>query len=219
MMVDPGGDSTFVTRLANGLFRVIGGTLEGHRGIYVISDKGQRELIGYTLTPYSFFDPDNNKFRGTINLNDFSGIDFLEKLVEDNPTLVQYGSNAQNSTDEDFNIYDFKVTNGTPGNEYSTLDGKYRGMPLAGTLGDKAVIASARDIGNIAAGIVARRNNLSWSGFRLAADGYQTLSNQKLSIENMQTQMPQSWGFLIGERLLQGSGKDIVSKPETYLYR
>lgn len=52
----------------------------------------------------------------------------------------------------------------------------YRGMPFIGKDGVK-MYASARDIGNIAAGIVAKKGGLSWKVARFGFDSYQTYSD------------------------------------------
>ncbi len=67
--------------------------------------------------------------------------------------------------------YDFKVTNGTD----SQIDGidPQRGMPISINSDGNTTYASARDIGNMAAGYMAAKNGISWKDARKAFDWYQ----------------------------------------------
>lgn len=64
----------------------------------------------------------------------------------------------------------------------------YRGMLLDGK------IASARDIGNYAAGYVAGDNGLSWETARLGFDGLESYQQGRLATEGMTTQSAQRLG-------------------------
>jgi len=168
MMIDPGGDSTFAVRNDDGKFTVDGGTRDDHTGIYVAEDDGSQTLIGYSATPESFFDPDDGnrgEFKGTIDPNDLSGGNFLNKLDRDNPGLVFYSLQGYGEQK-----YDFKATNGTRKVQYEDVEAYYRGMPLPYEQNSKPVYGSARDIGNIGAGLVAGKSGISWSTFRSVAD-------------------------------------------------
>lgn len=75
-------------------------------------------------------------------------------------------------------MYDFKVTNGMTSPPKIPLD-PYRGMAIGTTTDGIKIIASARDIGNIAAGYEAGVNGINWFLARFAFDLYQTRSNYK----------------------------------------
>ena len=106
-----------------------------------------------------------------IDLNDNSGRIFLNKMASENVTLYDYMRNA--TTDSP---YDFKSTNG--GSKPVQNIDIYRGMPIGGkTFDRKLLISSARDIGNIAAGLVAAKNGISWKAARIAFDTYQSKNN------------------------------------------
>lgn len=63
------------------------------------------------------------------------------------------------------------MTNGIEGGNETNY---YRGMPFQTDHGVTA-FASARDIGNYAAGRVAGRSNFSWSFTRVCFDTYQSI--------------------------------------------
>ena len=62
-------------------------------------------------------------------------------------------------------------------------------------IGGKAIplYTSARDIGNIAAGIVAAKNGISWSAARIAFDAYQ--SRNELQVEGISTRNAEYYGW------------------------
>ena len=62
-------------------------------------------------------------------------------------------------------------------------------------IGGKAIplYTSARDIGNIAAGIVAAKNGISWSAARIAFDAYQ--SRNGLQVEGISTRNAEYYGW------------------------
>jgi len=68
----------------------------------------------------------------------------------------------------------------------------YRGMPFFGD------IATARDIGNAAAGFMAGKEGFGWSMTRLAFDGLESVQNWRLSIECPTSQNAQRYGYGIG---------------------
>ena len=85
------------------------------------------------------------------------------------PDLDDYCANARNNC-----LYDFKATNGTSGVLYKKNSDFYRGMPLGVGKDGVRIFASARDVGNMGAGIVARKHHLPWFVARLGFDGYQS---------------------------------------------
>ena len=187
---DPNGMETHVISNSNGTYTVIGGVLNKDRNIYVYTkDKNGKYIkgksIGITTSTTSFYNSDEGKWeRVTIDPSDTSGRDFLNKMVSTNITLDDYMDKARNN-----HPYDFKITNG--GNK--KIDGIpiYRGMIIGG----KAIplYTSARDIGNIAAGIVAAKNGISWSAARIAFDAYQ--SRNGLKVEGISTRNAEYYGW------------------------
>lgn len=194
-LMDPNGDSTFVSKNKNGTYSVVGGTLDNDNGIYIgTQGKPAGSLIGYSATPESFYDPDSKKFRGTINPNDNSGRDFLNKqILADNPNVFNYGLNATKGEK-----YDFKRTNGTNVQLFDNINDFYRGMPILDECNGKPVFASARDVGNIAAGVVAGRAGLGWAASRIGLDLLESYQKGKPSTEKLQSQFAQKLGHRIG---------------------
>ena len=178
MLVDPDGKSTKVKALEDGTYAVIGGDVnDKDRNIYVYTQdengdysvKG--ESIGLSATPTSFYNSDkedpSQRWGGIINPNDNSGKVFLNNIMGKNhPSLFGYMYNARTG-----HKYDFKVTNGTD-SPIDDIDPQ-RGMPIRTNLDGSTTYASARDIGNMAAGYVAAKNGISWKAARKVFDWYQ----------------------------------------------
>ncbi|HEY4785682.1 MAG TPA: RHS repeat-associated core domain-containing protein, partial [Bacteroidales bacterium] len=199
LFIDINGDSTFVTMNKNGTYKVVGGNLAGDdNGIYVIGKDGKPgELIGYSATPESFYFSEEGTWQGTINPNDQSGRVFLNKeIVAKDPSLVDYMPNATGGKP-----LDFKRTNGTDRPIYITPEEFYRGMPILDKKNGKPIFASARDVGNIAAGIVAGRAGLDWNTARLGLDGLESIQQGRFAIESSSTQYGQRLGFRIGSQM------------------
>jgi RHS repeat-associated protein len=203
---DQKGDSTFVSKLMDGKYKVIGGNLNGdHNGIFIKNEDGSvGEMIGYSLTPQSFFNSDKDQWMGTIDVNDLTGRQFLNDFQKAFPSLFEYMSNATGGEK-----YDFKRTGGGSQVKYNTDEEYYRGMPLMGKVNNQRVFASARDVGNIPAGMVAAINGAMWDEARLAFDGLETFQtgsykNFKWSVETASTQYAQQVGFEIGKIMKQG---------------
>jgi hypothetical protein len=101
--------------------------------------------------------------------------------------------------------YDFKVRGvkdmpvGTTISQYS-----YRGMPFEGIAnfgnqdGATTTFASARDIGNVAAGYVSATNGLPWTTARLGFDYLESNQQGKPAVEGKPTQMAQKVGWNAG---------------------
>ena len=216
-IIDPNGESTWVTRGMNGTFIVTdkGDPFDNDSNIYVTyeDDNGvwQRgESIGQTVSPYSFynFDAKNGEawaVGSVINTEDNSGSSFLQMFYDKwQPELIDYMTNARNG-----HKYDFKVSNGESTSIFGSKLDPYRGMPIGKGSDEKNIYASARDIGNIAAGYVAGANGIGWISARAAFDGYQILSNiLSLSIsdniktgfrrESLSTRVPEYYGWTRG---------------------
>ena len=201
--IDPDGrfESTLVTELDDGTYKVVGGDAnDGDNGIYIANSSGEKgELIGYSATPYSFFHSESGKWYGTIDPNDQSGRNFLNnEILDGNPDLIEYMTNATGGEK-----WDFKVTNAT-GENYTERTEHYRGMPILGKENGLPIFASARDVGNIAAGYVASKSGLSWTVARVGLDGletYQTFQNKGIiqyTKESASTQYAEKLGHSIG---------------------
>ena len=151
---------------------------------------------------------DNNKaVKGAIiSLGDMSGNDFLNDLMGTNePNIIDYMANGKGGEQ-----YDFK-TNG-PNGEVNWMEGNvpdsektqyaYRGVLFSIDTGDKAdnvaVVASARDIGNFAAGYIAGNNGLTWGTSRLGFDTLQSKQQGTFATEGQTTQQAQRVGHNVG---------------------
>ena len=202
--VDPEGKSTRVRRLDDGTYEVIGGNLNDFDlGIYVgmFDDKGkwqqlEESPIGYTATLFSFYNTDRGADHGwrkgsIIDPNDKMGISFLRE-IESGVSLVDYLDKGRSG-----HQWDVKNTNNTerviPGINH------YRGMPI-GSKSGFPIYASARDVGNIAAGIVAGAYAMSWNTARIGFDMYQSYTSKRPSIEGFSTQAAQRYGWEIGHK-------------------
>ena len=179
-LIDPNGKETHVALNKDGTYSVVGGILNKDRNIYIFDkDKYGKytikgKSIGVTSSTTSFYNSDYNKGKGTwaigatINPKDRSGKDFLNKMISKDITLDDYIDKARNNRP-----YDFKVTNGSGSVVSTDLKYVYRGMSIGKTAFGQEIYTSARDIGNIAAGIVAAKNGIPWSDARIAFDVYQ----------------------------------------------
>jgi hypothetical protein len=207
--IDPNGKETHVVKNKNGTYKVVGGVLNKDRGIYMISrNKYGRyikgKMIGYSASTTTFYDTDYNNGKGAwaidaqINPNDKSGINFLNKIVSSNVTLDDYMKNARTN-----HPYDFKVTNGGNSVINTTRTYIYRGMPIGKDLFGHILYSSGRDIGNMAAGIVAAKNGIPWSAARTAFDAYQTKNKMdkngyslgNINLEGLSTRNAEAYGW------------------------
>jgi RHS repeat-associated protein len=205
--IDPDGmstTSTDVTKNADGTFRVVAAKADGDRNIYVRDASGQRtgQVIGKTVTDRSFLDDKGKVVRGaTINLSDKSGSRFLNNDIIGNKklSLVGYMSNGFGGEK-----YDFKksgIENREAG--VSLEQHMYRGMPVNDVKGlaensDVPTIATARDIGNIAAGYQAGVNGLNWAQARFGFDLLQSVQDREITVEGLTSQQAQMAGFVLG---------------------
>jgi len=218
-LVDPDGMETWVI-LYDGEYQVIGGILNDDLNIYEyhMDEDGnytvRGESIGLSATSTSFYNSDTGEWAvgSLIDPDDNSGIDFLSKMA--GVTLIDYVDKARTNHE-----YDFKVTNGT---QSVTEDAKQkpkeysmRGMPITKTNDGQVVYASARDVGNIAAGYVAGSNGISWGLTRLTCDAYQSLEASRknkriiLEREGRTTRSAQKVGWLLSKPLLWGPVKPL----------
>jgi len=211
--IDPNGMyvSTDVIENNDGTYTVVGGdAYDGDNGIYVVEKKSDDnyertgDVIGYSATPHSFYFSDRESspgsgdgtWHGTIDPNDQSGKNFLNKdILARDPSLPYYMANATGGKK-----WDFKRTNGT-GEAYSEVDDYYRGMPILGEKDGKPIFASARDVGNVAAGLVSGRSGQGWATARIGFDGLESLQQKEFTSESTCTQYAEKLGHRIGKQI------------------
>jgi len=221
--IDPDGRfSTNVTENDDGTYTVAegGDANDGDNNIYVVDSDGNRTgaTIGESLTSHSFFDDKENAVVGAvIDMNSTEGQDFIDdEIIEDKPFIGKYLPNATGGEN-----YDLKER----GMEDALAEGKteiqhrYRGSVTS-----DGKIGSARDFGNVGAGIVAGRFGLSWKGARLGFDTLETsqhsttgytgnslglmkVTNFRFRREAITTQKAQKVGWEIGIKLNKQDGK------------
>jgi RHS repeat-associated protein len=207
LYTDPDGrlESTIVEENSDGTYQVIGGSRDdGDNGIYIYdpnskSKKGQ--LIGYSATPESFYFSERGTWHGTIDPRDQSGRNFLnDEIIDVNPSITGYMAKAKGGEELDFKR---RGTTGPKDSNYDNPEFHYRGMPLLGKHDGMQIYASARDVGNIAAGFVAGKEGLGWSTARLGFDGLESFDNGSFTSESTSTQYAQKLGHNIGSSLFQ----------------
>lgn len=188
---DPNGalEHTDVTANKDGTYTVVGGDAnDGDKSINIVDEKGKTTgKLGESLTTHSFADANGDIVTGAvINPNSSEGQNFIDhEIVDANPSLIGYMYNAQNG--HDYDIKDRGIENR---GELSMQQYRYRGSRAS-----NGEYGSARDFGNIGAGIVAARKGLTWERARSGFDAYQG------SVEPATTQLAQRFGFKIGLEL------------------
>ncbi len=210
-MIDPDGMfSTDVTKNEDGTYKVVSAKADGDRKIYVQNSDGERtgQVIGQTISDRSFLSDNGQAVVGAkIDLSDKSGANFLNnKILGDKDLgLLGYANKAKGGEELDFKTNgpngETNGIAGIPSNQQQTY--KYRagvvdGVPGLGDNSGLPTIATARDVGNIAAGYVAAYNNLSWGDFRLAADRLESKQKGHLAVEGQTTQMAQRTDYRLG---------------------
>ena len=200
-VVDPDGRHLEVRRNEDGTYTIIGGLANSDRNVYVNygeKDYSRQYAIGTMLTEYSFMNDAGFPVVGSIiNLNDRSGQEFLDDFMENTPDIRTYASSAK-----EYDHYDFKNRGiDTTLNNRDADIYRHRGMNL--TIAGVQYIASARDVGNFAAGYVAGKYGLWWGIARLGFDGLETWQKRELRplrihIEGQPTQKAQKFGYDIG---------------------
>jgi RHS repeat-associated protein len=207
--MDPSGlsASTDVRENRNGTNTVTGGQLNADRNIYVVDGNNKKtgEVIGKSLTQYSFFgDNDQAVIGAVINPADNAGRNFMNnRIVGSDIGVLDYSDNAKGGE-----LLDFK-TNGIDGRAagMSREQFMYRGVPFEGVSdfgnqdGKTTTFASARDVGNVAAGYVMGKNGLTWGEARLGFDALQTYQQGKISTEGYPTISAETLGFKTGYRV------------------
>ncbi len=150
--VDPDGmqpTTTIVTAGKNGTYIVKGWKDDGKTD--VVLENGKK--VGESLTTHSFVDENNNAVVGAvIDTKSTDGQKFVDnEIIRDNPNVLTYSKIATLNEHFDFKSRELseKAT------EQEAL--KYR---TRGSMTTDGKMASARDFGNIGAGIVAARAGL-----------------------------------------------------------
>ena len=211
--VDIDGNSTWVSFMGNDQYRVVGGDLyDGDCNVYVytLDKRGEPyqriRSIGKSLTITSFYNSDYDHGKGAwakgsiINMNDNSGNKFIKQATDTRVSLPKYIYNARNK-----HKYDFKSTNGNDYVKYGPGN-YYRGMPVI--LGNKVLIASARDIGNYVAGYKVGMSGLSWHAAVKAFDMYESRSLNITKREGISTRNAEAVGYMWGRYNTLGHGRD-----------
>ncbi len=188
-LIDPTGCSLQVVFIDSTRYMVVDGAFDDDNTIYEVAwnDEGELErtgkTIGETATEWSFYDSDTKSWASgsIIDLSADSAYPFMEKIDDDGENLLTYMEKGRNGQE-----YDFKIRGD-----------KYRGM-LASFMGGAETIASARDIGNYAAGYKAGSKGLSpvitFAGF----SAYDCKKNGRIGIEPSGSRKPQWMGYKSG---------------------
>ena len=169
--IDPDGTSTGVKDNGDGTYTIVSGNADdGNRGIYIVDDDGYYDIessdkLANSITTHSFFDKNDKVVKGAvIDMNSTEGQNFLDQVKTDDPSLLSYMWNATNDQK-----YDFKAEGKDErGENMSVVQHFYRG-----SVSSNGDVGSARDYGNMGAGMVAARKGLSWQKARAGFDMYQ----------------------------------------------
>ncbi|MCJ8155560.1 RHS repeat-associated core domain-containing protein [Chryseobacterium sp. SSA4.19] len=214
--IDPDGrgvESTGVKLNENGTYTVVSAKDDGNTGIYLADDKGNYDVetsdhIANSLTPRSFMGDDNKAVVGAvISFGDTSGNDFLNNLMGPNePNIFNYMPNGFGGKKYDFKTLgpngELNYVKDMPSDEAQKY--RYRGVLFSIDTGDKAdnvgVVASARDIGNFAAGYIAGNNGLTWGTARLGYDTLESKQQGTFATEGQTTQQAQKVGHTLGHK-------------------
>ncbi|GLB49849.1 hypothetical protein [Neptunitalea lumnitzerae] len=182
--------------------------------------------VGESLTTHSFV-ANGKAVKGTvIDTYSSEGACFIEnEIIGADPEIIPYMWNGRGNKPYDFKTRDIKENKG----EQSALQYMYRG-----SMTSDGKMASARDFGNLGAGIVAGRFGLGWGGSRFGFDALQSWQDSRLergyleigdgylsyiffnftwSVEGIPTQKAQYIGWLIGVELYN---KDIEKLYQPY---
>lgn len=191
--IDPDGNSVNVVDNMDGTYTTHSGYIDNDLQVYVVNQGGERtgSVIGQTLTPYTFFDNKNQFVQGAvINMNDASGQEFLNQVINDYSDPVLYALQALPNGSNDYKNKGYTK-------EMNRTLYHYRAMLINAFDGNGTKIATARDIGNYAAGFVSGSNGISWEDTRAMFDRVQgNLITSRP--EPMVSTMAQYAGFIHG---------------------
>ena len=196
-LIDPDGNHVEVTLDKENKYIVTGGALDDDKNIYII-EHGKRtgNILGKSLTKYSFFGSNNKVFFGAqIDMLDKSGQNFFDKdIVKSKIDVIYYMANATGGQKYDFKTIGIKNRGNLNWTQYS-----YRGMPFTDENGN-TFIASARDIGNYSAGYMAGISGQGWEASRAAFDALESVQMRGFSTEAMVSQAAEKAGFDRGHK-------------------
>ena len=142
-----------VTKNNDGTYKIVGGQRNNDNNIYIVNEKEERiGILGKMFTTNSFFLDNCEVAKGAIiDIQDNSGETFFKEEIM-NVGLMEYMANATER-----GVYDFKNRKNPYNNDKMESEQyKHRGMYFNGS------IASARDIGNYAAGYLAGSYGIPW---------------------------------------------------------
>jgi len=153
--IDPDGrhgETTIVGDNGDGTYTVKDVILDGKTD--VVTTSGVK--VGESLTTHSFVDANNNPVVGAIiDSNSSEGQNFIDnEIVGTDIPVIEYMANSY-TVGKDL---DFKSRNEGKRGSLTRQQYRYRGSKTK-----DGKMASARDFGNMAAGIVAGRNGIGWS--------------------------------------------------------
>ena len=197
-----GPTTTIVRAEADGTYTVTGGVDDGSTDI--VDEDGN--LVGRSVTPYSFMDDEGGFVLGApIDPLSMDGQGFLDREITfGNPSLTRYMANARGGQPLDYKTVGIGARGALTPDQY-----RYRGSMLRG-----GAIASARDVGNIGAGMVAGRAGLSWRAARMGFDGLQTWQDLGWgslrtgpSVEGRTSVTAQGYGYRLGRSLGATDGR------------
>lgn len=209
--IDPDGMaplSTEVQKNDDGTYTVVGGNLDDNdKGIYVVNKneygKYERtgEKLGNSLTMYSFYNDDTHDskdqqgWKGSIDLNSTESKDFIKELKHNEPSIIEYMSNAT-----DGKKYDLKRNGDSDNNDRNF---HHRGSQFGVEADGTKVFASARDAGNYGAGYIAGVKGLSWLETRIGFEGLEMIKSLSLNTEGPQSVLAQKKGFDVGNKIFK----------------
>ena len=189
--------STIVEDNGDDTYTVVGGNAnDGDNNVYVVNSEGQKSYtLGESLTSHSFFGEDGEAVVGAvIDMNSTEGQSFIDnEIVATDIGLFEYMSNAKGGEPLDFKVRG--INDRTAGT--SRQQHVYRGSVTS-----TGKIGSARDFGNVGAGIVAGRTGYNWGESRMGFDALQSFQEGRWgATEGVPTQKAQRVGHNIGTRL------------------
>ncbi len=203
---DPTGRSASgdVTKNEDGTYTLQNAKADGDLNIYVVDESGKRtgEVVGMMMTNYSFLNDDLSPEKGAIiDPRDQSGNNFFQKeIVDADPSLAKYMANAYGGEPLDFKARG--LAEGATGEQL--MHHIARGMPFDAAKSFSKdgtrlqTYASARDIGNFAAGYMASTNGANWIDARKAFDGLESIQQMWPATEAMPSVASELRGFLHG---------------------
>ena len=220
--IDPDGmgvESTGVTDIGDGKYKVVSGKADGDNNIYIADSKGNYNknstVVGQSVSDSSFLEDNGEAVKGAIiDTKSTEGKDFINnEIIKDRPFIVNYMRKGTGG--KHFDLKERGIGDRGAG----TTESQYR---YRGSVGPDGKIGSARDFGNMAAGIVAGRFGLNWKGARLGFDTLETYKKSyfkglqmgmltwisiKFSTEPETTQNAQRIGWEMGIKLNEQENK------------